>query len=157
MDFELLGYADRVGQLFQRWGMPQAVGRIFGYLLVCEPPEQTAAQISQGLGISLGTVSNALRLLTEFGMAEKFTVPGQRSRLVRISPRPVLGMLRAELSGITALRELCGQGLELLSAKGRKPSSGLAALVGDLEFVEEEYRLLMDRFLSRRRDEGGQE
>ena len=52
----LLAYAEEWGLLFERWGLPRTAGRIWGWLHVCEPPQQTAAQLVDALGVSKGSI-----------------------------------------------------------------------------------------------------
>ena len=40
-------FADHMGRFYvRRYGFPPMVGRLLGYLAVCDPPEQTAADIA---------------------------------------------------------------------------------------------------------------
>ena len=66
--------------LMETRGVPRAAGRIFSYLQVSEPAEQTAAQISVALGVSLGTVSSMTRLLMNAGWVRRTTRRGGSHR-----------------------------------------------------------------------------
>jgi hypothetical protein len=54
------------------------VGRVLGWLLVCDPPEQSAADLAQRLQASKGSISTATRLLVRLGMIERVRLRGER-------------------------------------------------------------------------------
>lgn len=47
------------------------VGRALGWLLVCEPPEQSAAELAETLQASKGSISTATRVLLRLGFIER--------------------------------------------------------------------------------------
>ena len=67
-------------------GTPRMVGRVFGVLLVCDPPEQSAADLAETLQASKGSISTATRLLLRIGLIERVRLRGER--FDRFSARP---------------------------------------------------------------------
>lgn len=59
-------------------GTPRMVGRILGWLLVCDPPEQSAAELAEVLQASRGSISTATRLLLRMGFVERVRLRGER-------------------------------------------------------------------------------
>ena len=57
MELERQHYIESVGVLFEEFGFPRMAGRIVGYLLICNPPYQTAGEIVKAVGGSKGSVS----------------------------------------------------------------------------------------------------
>ena len=102
-------------------GIPLVGGRIFAYLLVCEPAEQTAAQISAAVSASLGTVSSMTRLLQNARLIERVTRRGERAALYLISPDAMSTITRATLEAASRAREMTDRGLALMS--DRPPSA----------------------------------
>ena len=49
------------GVWFSSLGVPRAAGQMFGYLLACDPAEQSASEIAEGIGISRASVSSSAR------------------------------------------------------------------------------------------------
>ena len=89
-------------------------GRIFGYLLICDPPYQTAAQLTEALGVSKGSVSTMVRYLIQTGWVERFTVAGERSAYYRLrlgAPRDVFDVL---MKGVVRMKTMTERGLALL-------------------------------------------
>jgi DNA-binding transcriptional regulator GbsR (MarR family) len=69
-----LAFIERFGAYGTRAGMPLSVARVFAYLLVCEPPAQTAKSIAASLGLSAGSVSIATTMLTQLGLVSRVTL-----------------------------------------------------------------------------------
>lgn len=59
-------------------GAPRMVGRALGWLLVCDPPEQSAADLAESLQASKGSISAATRVLLRMGLIERVRVRGER-------------------------------------------------------------------------------
>ena len=73
-------FAGEVGVLLGQMGMPPAFGRLLGWLLICDPPAQTSAQLSEALGLSKGSVSTGMRMLERAGLVHRVPMPGGRLR-----------------------------------------------------------------------------
>lgn len=76
---------EKIGVLFCKSGFQPAVGRIFGYLLVAEPPQKTFAEIQNDLKLSKSAVSNALSMLTMMKGIDYITQAGDRKRYFRVN------------------------------------------------------------------------
>ena len=58
---EQITYADHLGRFYaRRYAYPPMVGRVLGYLLVCEPRDQTIAELSEALLASRSAITGAL-------------------------------------------------------------------------------------------------
>lgn len=64
--------------------LPTSQRSVLGWLLVCDPAEQTQADLREQLGLSLGSVSAALSFLDQLGMLAKDTQPGSRTATYRL-------------------------------------------------------------------------
>jgi hypothetical protein len=73
-------------QLELEAGAPRMVGRVLGWLLVCDPPEQSAAELAEMLQASKGSISTATRLLLRMGLIERVRTRGER--FDRFNARP---------------------------------------------------------------------
>src|SRR5882724_10164034 len=58
--------------------MPRAMGLILGYLLVCEPAEQTSMGMQTELGLSAGSISGMIGMLVDSGLVARIKKPGDR-------------------------------------------------------------------------------
>jgi DNA-binding Lrp family transcriptional regulator len=115
-------YVDHVGRHFAKsYGVPPVVGRMVGWLLICDPPRQTAAEISEGLGISRSAVGSAVTTLENWRVIERTRRPGERAD--RIGVHAAFGADNLEAADeYAALAALARNGLELLrdASPGRR-------------------------------------
>ena len=112
---QLTEFVERLGLMWERAGTSRTVGRLFGWLLVCDPPEQTAADLVAGLGVSKASVSTATRSLELAGLLERTAVPGQRRTLYRVTAQGLGGLPRQTIRQFAELAELArlaGEALE---------------------------------------------
>jgi len=70
-------FADEVGVVLSGMGLPAAFGKLMGWLLICDPPQQTSAQLAQSLGLSKGSVSTGMRSLEQLGMVRRVPARGR--------------------------------------------------------------------------------
>src|SRR5258705_10232147 len=71
-------FVEEMGQFLAGLGMTPMAGRMWGWLLICEPSEQTAAEIAEALHASRGAISGTARLLANAGLVRRSTKPGDR-------------------------------------------------------------------------------
>lgn len=80
-------FVEELGMQFElEAGTPRMVGRVLGWLLVCDPPEQSAAELAHTLQASKGSISTASRVLLRMGMIERLRVRGERFDRFRALP-----------------------------------------------------------------------
>src|SRR3954467_13520718 len=85
-DAELV-FVDEVGRHYQRhYAVPPMVGREVGYLLICEPSDQTAAEIAEALEASRSRVGTAVSMLETWGGIRRTRLRGERADRVGFSP-----------------------------------------------------------------------
>ena len=61
-------------------------GRVLGWLLVCDPPEQSAAQLAEALDASKGAISGATAALVRMRLVERLRIRGERADRFRMRP-----------------------------------------------------------------------
>ncbi len=71
---------------FEEMGFPRMAGRILGWLLICDPPEQSAGQLAGVLQASKGSLSTMTRLLIQMGLVERVGLPGSAAIISASSP-----------------------------------------------------------------------
>jgi DNA-binding transcriptional regulator GbsR (MarR family) len=97
------------------YGLSRMTGRVFAWLLVCDPPEQTAAQLAEALEASKGSISGATNTLVRFRFVERVHIRGERADRFRLRPGAWDEQLRDP--GTEAARALVAQGLEALAGE----------------------------------------
>lgn len=98
----------------QSYGFPRMTGRVLGWLLVCDPPEQTAAQIAEALDASAGSISGATGMLVRGRLIERIRIRGERADRFRMRPAAWEDQMR-EAAEVQAMRQIIARGLEALS------------------------------------------
>jgi len=83
-DENLLRAVDRFAQTLELSGMPRMAARVFAYVLAEDSDRYTATQLAEGLQVSPGAVSGALRYLLDSRLLFREREPGNRSDLFRV-------------------------------------------------------------------------
>jgi DNA-binding transcriptional regulator GbsR (MarR family) len=72
-------FVEELGVLLEvEAGTPRMVGRALGWLLVCDPPEQSATELAEMLQASKGSISTATRVLLRMGLIGRVRRRGER-------------------------------------------------------------------------------
>ena len=74
-----LTYADHVGRFYaRRYGMAPMVGRLLGYLSVCDPQEQTIAELADALLAGRSAIAGAVSKLEILALIRRSHAAGER-------------------------------------------------------------------------------
>ena len=78
-------FADHAGRLYaRRYGMAPMVGRLLGYLAICDPREQSIAELAEALLASRSAIAGAVNALDTLGMIRRSRAAGERMDRIRI-------------------------------------------------------------------------
>lgn len=103
-------------------GMPLIAGRVLAFLLICDPPERTAAELSHSLSASTGSISTNVRLLMRLGVVSKTTRHGREAALYRVEEEYWSELVRLRMSRVAELEQLTGDGLRMFSGQSERAS-----------------------------------
>jgi len=142
-------FAEEFGLLLTSFGTAPMFGRITGFLLICQPPEQTAAQIATALDASRGSLSTTTRQLVSAGMIEKVALPGSRATHFRVRHTAWADMMRVEMARMMVMREMAEHGLEVLATAQPERRERLEQLREFFLFMEREWPRLVDHWHAR--------
>jgi DNA-binding transcriptional regulator GbsR (MarR family) len=116
MNEALWQFIDATGEWASRsYGIPPMTGRVFAWLLVCDPPEQTAAQLAEALSASKGAISGATATLVRARLVDRQRVRGERADRFRVRPEAWDDQVRDQ--GADEARALMAKGLEALAGE----------------------------------------
>lgn len=93
--------------------MPMIAGRILGWLMICDPPEQSAGEISRAIGASRASLTSNLRMLGSVGFLSEHTRPGHRSVYYRAAEDAFGRMIARQLESMRRMREILQAGAVL--------------------------------------------
>lgn len=142
---ERIRFVEKIGTFFETQHLPRIAGMILGWLLICDPPVQSAKTIGESLGISKGSVSTTVRLLAQMDMIEKVGQVGTRGDFYRIHPRASEHILLARQREFINLYDLANEGLGLLDGKDPAPRQRLLDLSRMCGLAIEEIPMLIAR------------
>ncbi len=139
-------FVEEVGRAFEETGMPRMAGRIFGCLLIAEPPHQSPDQLAKTLLASKGSISSMTRLLIQTGFIERYSMSGVRHDYFRVREDACRHMVGHGIEDeIKMMHRLAHRGLELLG--NQKRVFKLLQEMNDLyDFLEQELPALIERW-----------
>ncbi|HWF74640.1 MAG TPA: hypothetical protein VG186_14915 [Solirubrobacteraceae bacterium] len=135
MDDELWRYIDATGDHWAKsYGVPRMTGRVLAWLLVCDPPEQTAAEIAEALDASKGSISGATGMLVRARLVDRLHIRGERADRFRVRPEAWDEQIADQ--GVSGARALIAQGLEALAGASVSRRARLVELDAFYEWWE---------------------
>jgi len=143
-------FVEEMGQFLASLGMTPMAGRMWGWLLICEPAEQTAAEIAEALHASRGAISGTARLLGNAGLVRRTTKPGDRREYFSAPPEGLDSMLASAASIYRQMRAIAERGLIAIADRPASERARLQEFVDVMAFVEQEVPAVIDRFLRER-------
>ena len=140
-------FMQRVGAIGELGGLPPSHVQVLAWLVVCEPPEQSADQLRQALALSAGAVSMATGALMRLGLVERMAQPGHRRLSYRIHPNGWPRLLRLGLEDAAQLRALADEAL----SRAPSPPDRLVQLRDVYAWVEDHVAALLTQLPPSRR------
>jgi DNA-binding transcriptional regulator GbsR (MarR family) len=144
-------FVEDMSLFMQASGFPRMAGRILGWLLICSPEHQSAAELGEALHASKGSISTMTRMLMNMGLVERIGVAGHREAFFRMKPGVWASLFSDQLSRTSTVRRLAADGLQLLSEDTPEVRRRLEEMHDLYAFVEEEFPALIARWEEKRR------
>jgi DNA-binding transcriptional regulator GbsR (MarR family) len=145
-----LTFADHMGRFYaRRYGFPPMMGRLLGYLSVCDPPDQTIGELAEALLASRSAIAGAIKSLEASHAVRRTRVAGERMDRVRIdltSPRS-MGL---DISEYEELRELAHEGLEVVRDASAERRAVLLEVAAYADFLVEQVSRTRQEWEARR-------
>lgn len=144
VDREELQFTEEMGSLFERSGSPRMAGRIWGYLLIVDAEQVSAAELAEALDASPSSISAATRLLLGIGLLDRIRMPGERRDYFTIHHGAILNLVRYRLEALTP-KSMAARALELFGDRDvARPH--LEELNEVYTWFADEFSALVDRF-----------
>ncbi|MGD2042982.1 MAG: MarR family transcriptional regulator [Acidimicrobiia bacterium] len=137
-------YVERVGRWWESVSGSRSAGRILGWLMICEPPHRSAAQLVEELHLSAGSVSTQTTVLERIGFVERVTFPGDRVTYYQLPEGVWVELMRTELQRIEEMRGLAAAATDVLP---QERSDRVEDLDRVALFFHEEWPGLMERLV----------
>jgi DNA-binding transcriptional regulator GbsR (MarR family) len=150
---ELQQFIRDMGALFASTGGSAISGRILGWLIVCDPPEQSLVEIQAAVGASKASVSTMTRMLVESGFIERAAGNDARRIAFRVHEDVWSIMMERRFGMLAQLIETGERGRQALRGTPVRRRRQLDAMIEFCGFMHEELSGISQRW--RRRNVGG--
>jgi hypothetical protein len=145
-----LTFADHMGRFYaRRYAFPPMVGRLLGYLAVCDPPEQSIGELADALLASRSAIAGAVKTLEAMRVISRSRAAGERMDRVRIdlsSPQS-MGL---DITEYEELGELAREGLDVVRNASSERQAVLAEMAAFADFVLEQIPRFRQEWEARR-------
>jgi DNA-binding transcriptional regulator GbsR (MarR family) len=143
-------FADHMGRFYtRRFAFPPMVGRLIGYLAVCNPPEQSIGELAEALLASRSAITNAVKSLETMHLIRRTRVAGERMDRVRLDPTSSQAM-GLDTTEYEEMRELVREGLEVLRDTPEERRAVLVEWSEFTDFVIEQIKRMQQEWSERR-------
>jgi len=131
-------FADHMGRFYaRRYAFPPMVGRLLGYLTVCDPPEQTIGELAEALLASRSAITGAVKVLETIHAISRTRSAGERMDRVRIDMGSAESM-GMDPSEYEELGQLAREGLQVLHDAPAERRAVLLELSAFADFLVEQ-------------------
>jgi DNA-binding transcriptional regulator GbsR (MarR family) len=143
-------FVEEVAIAMEASGLPRMWGRVFGALLIADPPDQAADDLADTLQASKGSISTATRALEQMNLIERVSKTGIRKDFFRNKPGAWPELMQRRSEAVVVLKEIAERGLRVIESGDPEVRRGLEEMREYLEFFEEELPKFMQRWERRR-------
>lgn len=146
MDGERRAFVEEFGVMFERMGSTRMLGRVWGALMVADPPEMAAEELADYLKASRGSISHATRQLIDLGVVQRVNRPGERRDYYRVPkdawPRAYFTRMRT-FHDIVALFQ---RGMDAMADASPEAQAPLRETLEFYAFWQREVEHLLERW-----------
>jgi DNA-binding transcriptional regulator GbsR (MarR family) len=145
-----LTFADHMGRFYARgYGFPPMLGRLMGYLSVCDPPDQSIGELAEALLASRSAIAGAVKSAEAMRLLRRTRAAGERMDRVRIdlSSPHATGM---DVSEYEEFREMAQEGLEVLKDAPLERRAVLLEMSAFTDFLVEQIPRMQQDWEARR-------
>lgn len=146
-----LTFTDHAARLYaRRYGFAPIMGRVLGYLMICDPPEQTIAELAEALLASRSAIAGAVKTLEDIRLIRRSRAAGERMDRISLDPTSPQGMGFDDVSEYREQGELAREGLRLLAGAPPERQAVLAEYVALADFLVAKLPLLHQEWIAHR-------
>ncbi len=147
-------YVEKIGVSFEKEGFQPAMGRIFAYLIIADPPHKSFEEILEYLKISKSAVSTSLNYLMSRDLVEYITLPGDRKRYFKINMSGWLTLIKKKMARRSFFGEIMKEALSARSNKYKEFNDALEEQAEFLDFMHKEMKDALDKWERKKKKKG---
>jgi DNA-binding MarR family transcriptional regulator len=132
-------FAGRMALFFEQLGGTRTMGLIYGWLTVCEPPQQSITEMANALGVSKASISTVVRQLEQAQMVERVPTSGSRQHHYQIRSGGWAQILRARVARLGPGAAAADYALAHIGRKRPDQRERLHEMRDFFVFIETEY------------------
>ncbi|QKG19107.1 transcriptional regulator TrmB [Actinomadura verrucosospora] len=137
--------AEHLALVLAQGGLQKATARVLAAFMFADEDSVTAPDLAERLGISSGSVSGAIKMLSTVGLIERAPAPGSRREHYRVREGAWATLMSAQNGMVQAMFEAADQGIE--AAGPDSPASRRLAEMRDFYgFMFREMPALIERW-----------
>ena len=140
-------FVEEMGQYLGALGMTPMAGRMWGWLLIADNEEQTAAEMAEALQASRGAISGTARILAGAGLIRRTTRRGDRKEYFSAPPEALESLLKSGGRIYSDLQQITERGLASIADRPAEARERLEEMRDVLAFIGAEIPTLVERFL----------
>lgn len=141
-----MAYIEEVGQALGSFGLPKMAARVYGALLVADPPEMSADELASVLKASRGSISTSTRMLELMGIVERLSKPGERRDYFRNKPGAWAASMQMRMNAMSLFLKLAEKGLEVVDSDDPEVLEGLRDMKAFFSFMVTEFPRLLEKW-----------
>lgn len=138
-------FIDRMGLYFEQVGGPRTMGRVYGWLMVCEPPQQSLSSMAAALEVSKPSISIVVRQLHDAGLVERVPAPDRQHRY-RITPGGWKQVIKDQAARARLAVEAAEAGLSAVASDRSEQRDRLEEFRDFFAFLEDDAEHLTRRW-----------
>ena len=147
-------FVEEVGLFFEQVGLPRMPGKILGWLLIADPPQQSMPDLVDALQASKSSISTSTRLLIQGNLVQRISLPGKRRDYYQIQDNVWITAMNQRNQFVTAFRELAERGLLLLADEPEERQVRLKQMRDFYAFFEREMPKLLEKWDAEQKEKG---
>jgi hypothetical protein len=145
-----LTFADHAGRFYaRRYGFPPMVGRLVGYLMLCDPRDQSIAELADALLASRSAIAGAIKHLETLQLIIRTRSAGDRMDRVQLN-RDSPNAMGMDPSEYREVGDLAREGLEVLHDAPPARRAILLEMAAFADFLVEQMPLMAQAWQQRR-------
>lgn len=113
MNLSEIEFVDRMGLIMERLGGTRTMGRLYAWLMICDPPDRSLTDLAAELGVSKTSVSTVARQLELSGMVERVPT-STREHHYRMVSGGWAQVMRVQLAAVKQSLDTLDFGLSIL-------------------------------------------
>ena len=144
---------DQLAAVLEHMGFPPVAGRIVGRLMMCDPFEQSSADLADYVGASPGAISTTTRMLMQHGLVERVRIRADRKTYYKLREGAWNDLFHSEWVRLQRFRQIADQALTLMKDERPERRQRMQDFRDLNAFFEQEYPALLTRWDEQKRSE----